>query len=112
MIRIPKRIAEAIRFFCARGGAKIKHTKSDASGGKVSHLESYYPQRFSPRPSGEITAAFLWILCIYYLSEPLLFSSCMPLAVRCATLKTGSGYVLHPDRAAGDNLELNNRIGS
>jgi len=30
-----------------------------ASGGKVSHLESGLPQRFNPRSSGQITAAFL-----------------------------------------------------
>jgi len=46
-------------------GAKLKHTKSDASGGKVSHLESMLPQRFNPRSSGQITAAFSRGLCIY-----------------------------------------------
>ncbi|BCS98085.1 hypothetical protein DSLASN_37170 [Desulfoluna limicola] len=40
-----------------KGGAK-KQTKSDASGGKVSHLDSKFPQRFNPRSSGQITAAF------------------------------------------------------
>jgi hypothetical protein len=44
--------------FMIRAGAKIKHTKSDASGGKVSHLESELPQRFNPRSSGQVTAAF------------------------------------------------------
>jgi len=41
-----------------RAGAKLKHTKSGASGGKVSHLESRLQQRFNPRTSGQITAAF------------------------------------------------------
>jgi hypothetical protein len=52
-------------FVSKRAGAKIKHTKSDASGGKggeatqAKHLESGLPQRFNPRSSGQITAAFL-----------------------------------------------------
>jgi len=36
------------------------------------HLESWLPQRFNPRASGQITAAFLLDFCIYFLREPLL----------------------------------------
>ncbi|WP_236892715.1 hypothetical protein [Desulfoluna limicola] len=50
------------------GRRKKKHTKSDASGGKVSHLESKLPQRFNPRSSGQITASFYedctFIFCV------------------------------------------------
>jgi len=45
--------------------------KRSASGGKVSHLESWLSQRFNPRSSGQITAACLWVLYIYCLLEPL-----------------------------------------
>jgi hypothetical protein len=33
--------------------------KSDASGGKVCHLESGLRMRFAPRSSGQITSAFM-----------------------------------------------------
>jgi len=36
----------------------VQKAKKQASGGKVSHLESWLPLRFAPRSSGQITAAF------------------------------------------------------
>ncbi len=51
-------------------GVKIKHTKNDASGGEVSHLESAWPLRFAPRSSGQITALFLRNSYIYFLTDP------------------------------------------
>jgi len=36
-----------------------------ASGGKVNHLESLLPQRFNPRSSGQITAAFYSIVHLF-----------------------------------------------
>jgi len=36
----------------------LKTIKKTASGGKVSHLESWLPLRFTPRSSGQITSAF------------------------------------------------------
>jgi len=63
--------------------------KSDASGCKVSHLESWLPQRFNLRASGQITAAFLSRLYIYYLRE--LFQG-------RTQKKTGGGAYLLPRR--------------
>ena len=58
--------------------AKTKHKKRGAPGDKTNHLGSGLQQRFNPRFSGQIAAASLQNLCIYYLRDPLLASQNLP----------------------------------
>ncbi|VVS94646.1 consensus disorder prediction [Desulfoluna spongiiphila] len=89
---------------------KIKQTKSDASGGKVSHLESGLPLRSAPRASGQITAAsFVKIVHLFFaraITGNLLRTGCL-LVTGCLLLtgcaaKTPPAYT--PDDAMGQGL--------
>jgi len=52
---------------------KNKSTKSNASGGKVCHLESRLPQGFAPRFSGQIPAVFWQPIVSLFISTNLTF---------------------------------------